>query len=84
LFLGIGATGLGYIAWFDALKTISAAKAGAFIYLEPLVAIVLSFFILGEALTISTILGGLLILLGVWIVTYSKKALLKSDNNIKN
>ncbi len=73
LFLGVGATGLAYIAWFDALKVVSAAIAGSFIYLEPLFAIILASIFLNELITSSSIFGGLLILVGVWVVTYRKK-----------
>ncbi|MBT3240669.1 MAG: DMT family transporter [Chloroflexi bacterium] len=81
LFLGIGATGLAYIAWFDGLKVVPAAVAGSFIYLEPLFAAFLASIFLDERITKSSILGGLLILFGVWIVTYRKKDIIKTPIN---
>ena len=67
-FLGIFCSGLAYIAWYDALKALSTAQTGVFLYIEPLVAVVVAFFILGEAITLASILGGAVILFGVWLV----------------
>jgi drug/metabolite transporter (DMT)-like permease len=41
---------------------------GAFLYLEPLVAVVVAALVLDEAILPASILGGLTILLGVWLV----------------
>ena len=67
-FLGVFCSGLAYIAWYDALQALSTAQTGVFLYLEPLVAVVVAFFILGEAITAASVLGGGVILFGVWIV----------------
>jgi drug/metabolite transporter (DMT)-like permease len=67
-FLGIFCSGLAYIAWYDALKALSTAETGAFLYIEPLVAVVIAFFILGEAITPASTMGGAVILFGVWLV----------------
>ena len=67
-FLGIFCSGLAYIAWYDALKVLTTAETGAFLYIEPLVAVVVAFFVLGEAITPASILGGAVILFGVWLV----------------
>lgn len=67
-FLGIFCSGLAYIAWYDALQALSTAETGVFLYIEPLVAVVVAFFILGEAITWASLAGGAIILFGVWIV----------------
>jgi drug/metabolite transporter (DMT)-like permease len=67
-FLGVIVSGLAYIAWYDALKVIPAAQIGAFLYLEPVVTMLLAAGMLGEPLLFASILGGSLILLGVWMV----------------
>ncbi len=67
-FLGILCSGLAYIAWYDALQSLPAAQTGAFLYIEPLVAVVVAFFVLGEAITMISLLGGGIILFGVWLV----------------
>jgi drug/metabolite transporter (DMT)-like permease len=70
-FLGIFCSGLAYIAWYDALKVLSTAQTGVFLYIEPLVAIVVAFFILGEAITLTSLIGGAIILFGIWLVNRS-------------
>ena len=67
-FLGIFCSGLAYIAWYDALQALSAAQTGAYLYIEPLVAVVVAFFVLGEAITPVSLIGGGVILFGVWLV----------------
>jgi drug/metabolite transporter (DMT)-like permease len=68
LFLGIFCSGLAYIAWYDALQALSAAQTGVFLYIEPLVAVVVAFFVLGETVTSVSLVGGAVILFGVWLV----------------
>jgi drug/metabolite transporter (DMT)-like permease len=67
-FLGIFCSGLAYIAWYDALQALSTAQTGVFLYIEPLVAVVVAFFILGEPITLASLIGGVVILFGVWLV----------------
>jgi drug/metabolite transporter (DMT)-like permease len=68
LFLGIFCSGFAYIAWYGALQAIAASKVGAFLYLEPLVAVVVAAVILAEPITWVSLGGGAVILLGVWLV----------------
>ncbi len=67
-FLGVFCSGLAYIFWYDALAEIDASQVAAFIYIEPLVTVVAASIVLSEAISLSTMLGGLLILLGVSLV----------------
>jgi drug/metabolite transporter (DMT)-like permease len=67
-FLGIVCSGLAYIFWYDALQAIPASRVGAFLYLEPLVAVVVAALVLYEPLLWASLLGGVIILLGVWMV----------------
>ncbi|MCE9646889.1 MAG: DMT family transporter [Chloroflexi bacterium] len=68
IFLGIFTTGLAYIAWFDALGQLPAAQTGAFLFVEPLTSMVVAAIILNEQVTLVSILGGAVILLGIWLV----------------
>src|SRR6185503_3732942 len=56
-FLGIFCSGLAYSAWYDALKVLTTAQTGVFLYIEPLVTVVVAFFILGEAITVASMIG---------------------------
>jgi drug/metabolite transporter (DMT)-like permease len=68
VFLGVVCSGLAYIFWYDALKALPASLVGAFLYFEPLVAVLVAFVILGEPFGQASLLGGALILTGVWMV----------------
>jgi drug/metabolite transporter (DMT)-like permease len=67
-FLGVLCSGLAYIAWYDALQALPAAQLGAFLYLEPPVAVIVAAIILPEPVTWAALLGGGVILFGVWLV----------------
>jgi drug/metabolite transporter (DMT)-like permease len=68
LFLGIGCSGLGYLFWYAALERLDTTRVAAFLYLEPLVTLAAAVAYLGEPVSVSTIVGGLIVLLGVAIV----------------
>jgi drug/metabolite transporter (DMT)-like permease len=67
-FLGIVCSGLAYIFWYDALQALLVAQTGAFLYLEPVSTVIVAALILGEQLYLFTMIGGVLILAGVWLV----------------
>lgn len=67
-FLGIFCSGVAYIFWYDALQTLTVSETGVFLYLEPLVTVVVAFLFLSEKLFLSGLFGGVIILLGVWMV----------------
>ena len=67
-FLGIGCSFLAYAFWYDGLQSISTSQAGVFLYIEPLVSLIAAAIVLGEIITVPALLGGGLILLGVWMV----------------
>lgn len=70
VFLGIFCSGLAYVFWYDALAETDAAALSSFIYLEPLVTVVLAALIIGEAITWPVVAGGGTIMLGVWLVNH--------------
>jgi drug/metabolite transporter (DMT)-like permease len=67
-FLGIGCSGLGYLFWYAALERIDASQVAAFLYIEPVVTLVAAVVWLGEAVAVSTVVGGVLVLIGVLTV----------------
>jgi len=68
-FLGVVCSGVAYVFWYDALKALPAPQVGAFLYLEPLVAAAVAWAVLGEPVGWTSLLGGGVILLGVWLVS---------------
>ncbi len=67
-FLGIFCSGLAYLFYYNALQAIPASQVGAFLYGEPLVTVIVAGILLGEMLSVATMLGGAIILFGVWLV----------------
>jgi drug/metabolite transporter (DMT)-like permease len=72
-FLGILCSGVAYIFWYDALQSLPVAQTGAFLYLEPVVTMIVAAFMLKERLYFVTFLGGALILAGVWMINHRKE-----------
>lgn len=68
VFLGIGASGLGYLFWYAALERLETSQVAAFLYLEPLVTLGAAVALLGEPVALSTVIGGVLVLAGVLAV----------------
>lgn len=68
IYLGVLTTGLAYIAWFDALGQLPAAQTGAFLFVEPLASMVTAAIVLKETVTVASVIGGAVILLGIWLV----------------
>ena len=68
VFLGIFCSGLAYIFWYDALQTLPIAQTGAFLYIEPIVTVIVAAIVLREQLYLATLFGGATILGGVWLV----------------
>jgi drug/metabolite transporter (DMT)-like permease len=69
VFLGIFCSGVAYVFWYDALRHLPASQVGAFLYVEPLVAVVVAAALLGEPVTFAALAGGAAILVGVWMVS---------------
>ena len=65
LFLGLGCSGLAYALWYDALRELPVAQAGAFQYLQPLLAGGAGWLLLGERPTGALLAGGAAILTGI-------------------
>ena len=68
MFLGIFCSGIAYVLWAQALKDLEATKVGAFLYFEPFITVFAAWFMLNETINLLTILGGLIITLGVILV----------------
>jgi drug/metabolite transporter (DMT)-like permease len=73
ILLGVFGSGLAYIAWYDALQELPAAQLSVFIYIEPLVTLVLAALILAEAISAATLFGGAMIIGGVFLVNQGWK-----------
>lgn len=66
VYLVIGPTILAYWLWNKGLEQVSAGSAGVYMNMLPLVSVVTAIVCLGEALTLRSFVGGVLILSGVF------------------
>ena len=62
LVVGLFHTGITYCLYFSSLKELPGQEAAILSYIDPLVAVLVSVFILGEQMTVVQIIGGILIL----------------------
>jgi drug/metabolite transporter (DMT)-like permease len=67
-FLGVLCSGVAYFFWYDALKVLPVAQTGAFLYIEPIITVIVAAIVIREAILLATLVGGIIILIGVWLV----------------
>jgi drug/metabolite transporter (DMT)-like permease len=67
-FLGLLCSGAAYIFWYDALNMAGASQVAAFLYIEPFVTLIVAARLIHEPITWASLVGGAIILLGVWLV----------------
>jgi drug/metabolite transporter (DMT)-like permease len=66
-YLGFFGTVLGFVWFYEGINQIGPTRAGLFINFVPISAILLAFLILGESLTLSLLIGTLLVFTGVYL-----------------
>ncbi len=81
LWLGIFTSGLGFVFWLLALKYGDTAKISSIILITPFLSLVFIYFMLGEKILISSIIGLFIIVAGILIQSFSTKKLL--DNSLE-
>ena len=67
-YLGAGASGVAYLMYSAALKHVDASEAGVYTNLIPIVGVITGI-MLGDPLSARAIIGGLVVLLGVWLTS---------------
>ncbi len=83
LYLSLGASLLGFIMWNIAINRLGVVKASTYIYLVPFITIVIARIILNEKLSHFSLLGGVLILMGLYITEYGFNKI-RIPNSLKN
>jgi drug/metabolite transporter (DMT)-like permease len=73
LYLIVAGSIVGYTAYVWLIHHESPTKVGTYAYVNPVVAVVLGYFLGGEALGLRTILGTAFILVSVVVITTAKK-----------
>lgn len=74
LFLGLGASALCYALWNFAVEQLGVVKSSSFIYSVPLITMSFAYFLLDEKITVFAIIGGVLILSGVYLAERSQNS----------
>lgn len=69
LFLASVCSGLAYFLWNYALSKIDSVQAAVWLYLEPVVAFIGVFILYGSIPSLSTIIGGILVIMGAAITS---------------
>ncbi len=72
-FLGLCCSGLGYLFWYSALEKRDSTAVGVYLYFEPLATLIGAYFLLGEEIRWVTLLGGGMILFGVFMATQNSR-----------
>ena len=67
LYLGVLGSALAYIGYYEGIRRIGATRSGVFIALNPLTAVICGALLLGEPLTAPMLMGGAVILLGIYL-----------------
>jgi len=73
LYLSIFGTVIGFVWYYQGVKHIGPTKAGLFINFVPIFAILLAFLILREAITVSLLIGAVLVITGVYLTNRTSK-----------
>ena len=70
LYLGLGASALCFVTWNFAVKELGAVKTSVYIYMVPVITVITSVLILHERLTVFSLIGTFLTLLGLILSEY--------------
>ena len=76
-YLGFFGTVLGFVWYYDGIRTIGPARAGLFINFVPLSAILMGYLLLDEPITISLAVGAVLVISGVILTNMASVRMLK-------
>ena len=74
-FMGCFSSAIAFIWYYDGIQKIGATNTGIFIALSPFTAVLLGTAFLAETLNFSTIIGGGLIIYGIFLCNKKKKLL---------
>lgn len=80
-FLGLFASAVCFVTWNLAVKRLGATKTSVYIYLVPVITVVTSVIVLGEKMTLMSVTGILLTLLGL-LISEKRKFFWKKEDQI--
>jgi drug/metabolite transporter (DMT)-like permease len=71
-FIVVGGTFLAYIFTVYSIKHIGSAVTGSYIYTQPILVVLIATLFLSEMMTLEKVMAGLMIFLGVYLVSFRK------------
>jgi len=77
IFLGAFSTVIGYIIWYVALQLKTATEISVYLYLIPVFSTLVSFFLFDDKITLYYVLGGILVIIGLYVVNQNNKKINK-------
>jgi drug/metabolite transporter (DMT)-like permease len=80
-YLGFFGTVLGFVWYYEGIKKIGPTKAGLFINIVPLSAVALAYFVLNEPLTLSLLVGTILVSSGIYLTNAGFEKLSTQSNS---
>jgi len=72
IFLGLFSTIIAYTFWYIALETKDATEISMYLYAIPVVSTIISFFLVGEIITMYFLIGGMFVITGLLLVNSKK------------
>ncbi len=73
LYLGLGSYVIGYYIWQNSQTKINSLKVASFLYIEPFLTLTFSFLLArSELILLGNIIGGVIVLLAVFIINFDK------------
>lgn len=84
IFLGLGASTIGYVLWAIAVKNLGAVRANNYMYLQPIMTLLVSMIVLGESVSLAGYIGIFLIIAGLWVGDNINRLIERKQNRISN
>ena len=79
LYMGVFNSVLAYLFWNVALNKLGSLRAGSLYYLMPVFSTITAHYILGERVFVSQLIGGAVILSGIWLTNTGRRSRLKIE-----
>jgi drug/metabolite transporter (DMT)-like permease len=71
IYMSIFCSTVPYLFWYTALSRLEASQTAVFLFFVPIISVILSFFILGESVTVYLVIGAVLVLSGAYVTSWA-------------
>jgi len=79
IYLALFCSVYSYFMWYKGIRILGASQTAMFNYINPVIAVIIGVIFLKEAWNVYTLIGGILVFLGVYITSASKGKFLKRN-----